>query len=93
MGLVVVLAIISLFAFYCIIERGGLRKFTAICFFLGVLLLVPASWKVATGSVSPRYFYISEPKETGYVWLVSALLFVACGIVAHVIQKHRENRG
>lgn len=93
MGIVVVLACISLFAFYCIIDRGGMRKFMAICFFLGFILLVPASWKIATGSFSPRYFYISEPKETGYAWLVSALLFIAGGVISYVIQKHRGNRG
>ena len=93
MAVVAVLASISLFAFYCILDRGGLRKFTALCFRLGAVMVVPASWKLATGSVSPMYFYVFEPKETGYVWLMSALLFAACGVVAHVIQKHREDRG
>lgn len=93
MAIVVVLAVISLFAFYCILDRGGLRKFAALCFFLGAVQMVPALWKIATGSASPMYFYISEPKETGYVWLLSALLFLVCGVFAHVIQKRRETRG
>jgi hypothetical protein len=93
MAIVVALAAISLFAFYCILDRGGLRKFRGFCFLLGFMLLVPASWKIATKAASPMYFYISEPKETGYVWLVSAVLFLACGVFAHVVQKRREHRG
>jgi len=92
-AIVVVEASISLFAFYCIIDRGGLRKFSSFCFLLGTVMLVPASWKLATGSVSPMYFYIYEPKETGYIWLMSAGLFIAAGVLSHVIRKHGENRG
>jgi hypothetical protein len=41
MTIVAVHAFASLFAFYCIIDRGGLGKFAAICFFTGAFFLVP----------------------------------------------------
>lgn len=81
---------ISLFAFYCIIDRGGLRKFAILCLYLGGILLLPGLWKVGTGSVSPWFFYITEPKESGYGWLLCAAAFLACGLLAHVLQKRRE---
>ena len=63
MAIVAVLAAISLFAFYCIIDRGGLSKFTALCFFFGVVMIAPASWKLATGSVSPSAMFAADERQ------------------------------
>jgi len=93
MAIVAVHAFASLFAFYCIIDRGGLGKFAAICFFTGAFFLVPGLWKVTTGTVSPRFFYAYESDEAGYVWLIFAGAFLVFGMVAYFLQKIRERRG
>jgi len=87
------LGLLSLFAFYCIIDRGGLRKFALICALVGSFFLSDAAWKLGTGSVSPRQFYISEPSRArGYVSMAAAVLLLGCALVAYVVQKRRDKR-
>jgi hypothetical protein len=92
-AIVWVLGVLAVFAFYCIIDRGGLRKFAIICFGLGGILLIRGLWVLASGSVSPRFYYVYESKETMYGYLVSASVLFVSGIAARIIQKQREKPG
>ena len=93
LAIVVVLAAISLFAFYCIIDRGGLPRFATLCYLVGICAAIVSCWKFTTRSASPVFFYVSETHETGYPWLLFALLFGCCGVIAHALGQHRAHRG
>jgi len=88
-----VLGFLSIFAFYCIIDRGGWRKFAIICFFLGYISLLMGFWRLASGSDSPRFYYVYASKESAYEFLMVATFFLLSGVLARIVQKRRENQG
>jgi hypothetical protein len=86
-----VLALLSLFCFFCFLERGGRKKLSSLCFICSALCLMEAVWQLATGAgPSKRLPYQSIPKAESYRLLVFGMALLTAGIFADMARRHRD---
>jgi hypothetical protein len=90
--LIFAMGFLAMFSFYCILDRGGMKKFSTLCLALGGMATMTGGWIVATGSASPAYFNISVPSKAGYPRLLTGTAFLLLGLFSAFIHR-RQNAG
>jgi len=86
---IALIGLLAVFAIWCSIERGGLRKIGLISFWLAAIALGQGFWELSTGTTSKRYVVVAT-KEEGYGWLLFGAAFLVFGLIALFIQTRKK---
>lgn len=89
-AIISVLGFLAIFSFYCIAQRGGLKKFATICFIFAVPSFVAGMWRLIAGSASPRYFYVTVSKGEAYAYLAFGAAFLLLAVLSDAVQRHDD---